>query len=207
MSETWGMLEWERRRLADDLEALPAEAWAAPTQCGDWTVRDVVGHVSGLPSPAQAILGVLRSFGNVDRFVDSVAHERAKKSPEDLVADLRSFATSRQVPPGVPVSGSLLEAIVHGEDIRAATGGTIDDRPPAHLVTALGFAVRSGSVFRGKRRAAGLTLVADDIDWRAGDGPEARGSGLDVLCALLGRGQAAQRLDGPGAATLVERAG
>lgn len=201
------MLEWERRRLADDLAGLPAEAWSRPTQCGDWTVREVVGHVSGLPGPASAILGVLRARGNVDRFVDLVARERATKPPAELIADLRDFATSRRVPPGVPASGSLLEVIVHGEDIRAAAGTSIDDRPPAHLRTALDFAVSSRSVFRGAQRAAGLSLVVEDVIWRSGSGPEVRGDGLTVLCALLGRGESAAALDGPGAATLVERAG
>lgn len=207
MTAAWAMLEWERRRLADDLEGLPGDAWSQPTQCGDWSVRDVAGHVSGLPSPVRAIVGVVRAFGNIDRFVDGVARERARKAPAELAADLRAFATSHQVPPGVPASGSLLEVLVHGEDIRAATGLTIEDRPAVHLTTALDFAVRSGSVFRGKQRAAGVTLVAVDLHWRCGDGPEARGGGLDVLCALLGRGAAAQRLEGPGAIVLVERAG
>ena len=43
--DTWQMIDTERAALADGLAALPPGAWDQPSLCGDWTVRQVVGHI------------------------------------------------------------------------------------------------------------------------------------------------------------------
>ena len=56
-----------------------------------------------------------------------------------------------------------------------------------------------------KKRIEGLRLVATDEDWSHGEGPDVRGSLLDLLVAATGRGVACDGLTGDGVATLRER--
>jgi hypothetical protein len=50
-----------------------------------------------------------------------------------------------------------------------------------------------------------VRLVATDVDWTYGNGPEVRGSGEAVLMAMAGRRAALGDLDGPGKAKLAHR--
>ena len=56
-----------------------------------------------------------------------------------------------------------------------------------------------------RRRSKGLRLVAPDIGWWAGTGPEVRGPGEAILMALNGRADALQDLTGDGTSVLTER--
>ena len=44
--DIWATIHAERKALAADLEGLSEEQWATPSLCGDWTVRDVVAHMT-----------------------------------------------------------------------------------------------------------------------------------------------------------------
>jgi hypothetical protein len=54
-------------------------------------------------------------------------------------------------------------------------------------------------------RIQGLRLVADDLDWSWGTGPEVHGSAEALVLMLTGRPIRAEELTGPGAATLYDR--
>lgn len=58
-----------------------------------------------------------------------------------------------------------------------------------------------------KQNASGLTLVATDSDWRAGDGPEVTGPGEALLMAVAGRPHALGEPSGDGLPTLRRRVG
>jgi hypothetical protein len=53
----------------------------------------------------------------------------------------------------------------------------------------------------------GVRVVATDLDWSGGAGPEARGTGEAVLLVMAGRRGVACELSGPGADRLVRRLG
>jgi len=57
----------------------------------------------------------------------------------------------------------------------------------------------------GAMRARGVRLIATDLDWSHGDGPELRGTGEAVLMVMAGRAAALDDLDGPGKAKLAQR--
>ncbi len=66
----------------------------------------------------------------------------------------------------------------------------------------------TGNLFvhrRPRRHGRGLRLVATDLDWSAGNGPEVTGTGDALLMAIAGRPAALADLTGPGVATLAER--
>lgn len=207
--DIWAMVTWERDALADQLADLEAADWDHPTRCGDWRVRDVVGHLSHLPGPLGAMVGLARCRFDVDAFIDGLARERGERSPDELLADLRAHRDNRQLAPGVAPSGALVEILVHGDDIRQALDlADPANRPAEHLTAALDFAVRSRPPFRGRSRVRGLALDVDQLDWHHGSGTDVvHGGPLDVLSAVLGRREGSERLSGAGADVLRSRAG
>ena len=68
----------------------------------------------------------------------------------------------------------------------------------------------TGNLFvvdRRRRLGHGLRLVATDLSWSKGDGPEVAGTGEALLMAIAGRAAAIRDLTGPGVAILAERLG
>jgi hypothetical protein len=56
-----------------------------------------------------------------------------------------------------------------------------------------------------KKRISGLRLIATDMDWTHGSGPEVSGSGLSLLMAMTGRQAALAALGGAGVSVLGGR--
>ena len=105
-------------------------------------------------------------------------------------------------------SPNLCELIIHQQDVRRALG--IERAVPAEQVAwPLDYAMtRVGNIQAGGRprgRAAGLRLVATDIGWSTGSGPDVSGPGEALLLASTGRTIAAHDLAGPGVDALMTR--
>lgn len=99
----------------------------------------------------------------------------------------------------------LLEAFLHGEDIRRPLG-IRRDYPSDHVATALRLQVRSTKKLGGSREhVEDLRLVASDNDFQHGGGAEVRGSAIALLVAVSGRPVGADELSGPGVAELLAR--
>jgi len=45
--DIWPTIHTEREALATDLEALRGDQWSTPSLCSEWTVRDMVAHMTG----------------------------------------------------------------------------------------------------------------------------------------------------------------
>ncbi|MEV6218034.1 maleylpyruvate isomerase family mycothiol-dependent enzyme [Nocardia sp. NPDC051833] len=204
MSEIWTVVHAERAALIADLADLPAERWSTPSLCPGWDVHDVVAHLTDDAKTTR--LGFVVHFAaarfDFDRFNQAgVARERA----EDPALTLAAFraASGRTTGAPAPKATRLIEAFVHGEDIRRPLG-LHRDYPVAPVVTAVRHQLdTSVKVGGGKERARDLRLTATDADLDVGDGPQVRGSAVALLLALSGRALAAGELDGPGAATLT----
>ena len=93
--------------------------------------------------------------------------------------------------------------MIHHQDIRRPLGPprTI---PPDRLRAALRFA-KTAPPIRGFWHRRGLRMVATDVDWAAGSGPEVLGPGEAILLAIAGRNAAVRELSGPGLAMLSPR--
>jgi uncharacterized protein (TIGR03083 family) len=203
--DIWPVVHAERKALAADLRGLDAGDWARPSLCGDWTVRDVLAHMTSgarLTPPAffGQLIGSGFSFGKVQE--KGVAAQRGA-SPADTLANFESVLTSVKHPPG-PTATWLGETIVHGEDIRRAVG--IKHAYPAGAIVAVADFYKGSNLLIGsKTRIAGLTLRATDADWSHGTGPEAKGPILSLVMAMTGRKAADDDLAGDGVATLRSR--
>ena len=111
---------------------------------------------------------------------------------------------------GMPEIAALADAVVHAIDIRRPLGRQTRVTPGAFAPTADFFAeVRwpltipvGGSA---RQRIEGVRLVADDVDWSHGQGPEVHGSADSLLLLLTGRTVGPGELTGPGAEKLYAR--
>jgi uncharacterized protein (TIGR03083 family) len=199
-------VEAERRDLADLLDRLAPADWDVGSLCAGWTVRDVVAHLTlatRLSKPA-AVLGVVRARGDINRMISDAARRRAGEfGPAELIAQLRATAGSARRPLGTQPADVLVDLLVHGQDIARPLGRTRPMRPE-RVLPALEHVWRS-SFYGARKRFSGLRFVATDLDWSAGEGPEVRGPGGELLLLLTGRQAGLDGLDGPGAAAAGAR--
>lgn len=201
------MAAQEREDFADFLASLSPEQWEAPTLCEGWSVRDVAAHVVSYDDVGVA--GLLKQFvrgrftlGGINEV--SLAEHRGA-SPEELVERIRRHATPSGLTARFDGRVGLVDTLVHHQDVRRPLG-LRREVPAERLRTALPFALVAPPTL-GPWHVRGVRLVATDLDWSAGKGPEARGPGEAVLLAITGRRSVASELDGPGARILAERLG
>jgi len=204
----------ERLALIDLLEGLDEHEWTTPSLCEGWTVQDVAAHLAWAPvlSPARTLTELGRARLSVNRMIADTAKRDAARGPAAIITQLRSNAQSGAKPMGMPRVASLADAVVHQLDIRRPLGRPRTIPPEAFRRAATFFAGTGfpGSVVVGgnvRRRVAGLRLVADDVDWSHGEGPEVRGSSEALMLMLAGRPVPDDALTGPGAADLSSRIG
>jgi uncharacterized protein (TIGR03083 family) len=209
--QSWRVIAEERRTLADLLDGLSDEEWAAPSLCAGWRIRDVAAHVAAVPQPPSVgslLVAGVRARGNFHRLNTDVSVRYADaRTARQLVAELREHADSRRMPAVTNHRNILFDILVHGQDIALPLG-----RPRAMpLAAARAGVVRvwtMGWPFWAKRHLRGLRLVATDIEWSAGTGEEVSGPIQALLLLVTGRvGAAAPALSGPGADRLGPRRG
>ncbi|MCB1256948.1 MAG: maleylpyruvate isomerase family mycothiol-dependent enzyme [Microthrixaceae bacterium] len=188
----------ERRDLADFLATLTDDEWATPSLCIGWSVRDVVAHAVSYEHLgwAGAIGRLARARFNGERANAIGLAESERASTADLVRTLRDHAQPRGLTSGFGGRIGLTDALVHHQDIRRPL-----DRPRAipaeRVVVALDFALQAPPL-PSRKKARGLRLVATDLDWATGRGPEVCGTGEALLLAVAGRRPAFDDLEGPG---------
>jgi uncharacterized protein (TIGR03083 family) len=184
--------------------SLTPEQWATPSLCEGWTVRDVVVHTAWHIhlKPSLATTRDLVQFlvlGNA-RFTRMHMARDAARSNESLVRWLESPAPCSE--------NYLCELMMHQQDVRRPLGmspGIPADRLAWMLSYCMTKAGNRNAGGKPRDRVQGLRLVASDIEWSAGDGPEVCGPGEALLIAITGRRGAAEELSGSGVAVLEQR--
>jgi uncharacterized protein (TIGR03083 family) len=203
-AKTWELIHRERTAVADTLATLTADEWARPSLCGGWTVKVVAGHIvaGGEQTKGNFAKGMLANGFRFNTMIDKAARRNGALTTTEIVERLYATATSTSRPPA-PVMTMLGEVIVHGEDIRRPLGLA---SAPAAVAIAECLAMYSKANFPvgAKKRGAGLRLVATDVDWTLGTGPEVTGTGLSLLLAITGR-PTVDGLRGEGLAMLRSR--
>jgi uncharacterized protein (TIGR03083 family) len=205
MTTAMEMARAEREDFAALLDELSPDQWESPTLCEGWRVRDVVAHAFGYDSlnRAQLVERFIRGGLMVNRINELGVVELAESSPEELRDLVRSHLEPRGLTAGFGGRIALTDNMIHQQDIRRPLG--MPRRIPSERIrTALDFA-RYAPTIRGAWRARGVRLVADDLAWSAGRGPEVRGSGEALLMAMGGRRAALDDLSGSGQPKLAQR--
>ena len=194
----------EREELAVLLEGLTPEQWDSPTLCDLWRVRDVAVHTVSYDEldPAALVGRFLKGRLSVDRINALGVAEFADRAPEEIAAFVRGHLEPRGLATGFGGMIAVADGMIHQQDIRRVVGisRTID---PERLRAVLDFA-RYAPLIRGAWRARGVRLVATDLNWAHGRGPEVRGTGEALLIAMAGRRAALSDLEGPGKAKLAQ---
>ena len=202
---TWRLIHGARGATADLLEGLTPEQWASPSLCGVWTVRDVGGHIlmAAEQTTGRFLKGLVMSGYRFNVMTRRDVASLASISTGELVRRLRARTTTTNKPPA-PASPMLGEIVVHTEDIRYPLGlaGAPD---PEAVAACLAMYARSSFPVGGKKRIPGLRLVASDLDWSEGSGPEVRGPGRSLVLAMTGRRAGLDGLEGDGVALLASR--
>ena len=201
----WPLIHAERLALAEDLASLDDAQWSAPSLCGDWTVRDVLGHLTATArmTPARFLMEMAGSGFRFNAMNAKNVRRETAGTPAQGLAEFRSLESRTTSPPG-PTEAMLGEAIIHGEDIRRPVG-IYRDYPTETVIRVADFFKGSNLLIGSKDRIAGLTLRATDTQWSAGSGPEVSGPVLSLTLAMTGRSAALADLSGDGLATLQAR--
>lgn len=182
----WQHVDTERSALADLLAALPPPAWATPSLCDGWTVRDVAAHLTFAQARLREVIGPAVRSGL--RF-DATIRRTALACPltqEEIVATIRGFVGSRRRAPFVTELEPLIDILVHTQDICVPLG--IDHpMPPAAAAAAATRVLTTRGPLRLWRPPRGVRLVATDVDWAYGDGRVVEAPIQQLLLGLTGR--------------------
>lgn len=207
--QAWRVIAAQRVAVADLLDGLTPEQWAAPSLCAGWTVTDVAGHLAAVlrPAPAGAMVSAaIRARGRLHGMIDVLTREAAAEYGTRSAAMLREEAGTTSLPRLTNWRNILFDTQIHAQDIARPLGVEL----PMDTAAAAQGAERIwrvGFLFGARKRFAGLSFAATDVDWSAGDGPVARGSIADLLLVLSGRPAGLAGLSGPGAGVAAERLG
>ncbi|GAA3381872.1 maleylpyruvate isomerase family mycothiol-dependent enzyme [Cryptosporangium minutisporangium] len=196
----------ERLRLCDYLDRLDDAAWAVQSLCSEWTVREVVAHLTTTTRTTvfTVLKGAIKARGSFHRMEADTAHDRAARfSPAQLVAQLRESAESSRRTPFSSAMDPLMDILVHGQDIARPVGRSHPMRVEVTL-PALAY-VATNRFLGGPARIAGLRLSTTDANWSTGDGPVVRGTAENLLLAAAGRAAGLAFLEGPGVDRLTDR--
>ncbi|MGI9147492.1 MAG: maleylpyruvate isomerase family mycothiol-dependent enzyme [Chloroflexota bacterium] len=203
--DVWGTIHAERRALMDDLKGLSEPQWARPSLCANWTVRDVLAHMTATASmgPPQFVGKLVRSGFNFAKMQSQDIAAQRGNSPAEALARFAAVVNLSKHPPG-PSDTWLGEVLVHSEDIRRALG-IKHVYPTGAAVQVADFYKNSNLLIGAKTRIAGLKLRATDTDWTHGVGPEVSGPTLSLVLAMTGRKAALDDLTGDGLMVLQSR--
>jgi uncharacterized protein (TIGR03083 family) len=204
-SNVWAMIHGERAAVADMVEQLSPEQWQQPSLCSGWPVGAMAGHIllAAEQTPGNFMRGMLANGFRFNVYMNRATKARADMNRDEIVKRLRARTSTTNKPPA-PAVAMLGEIVVHGEDIRHPLGISYDV-PKQALTECLDMYTRASFPVGGKKRIAGLRLVATDIGWTHGSGPEVSGPATNLLLAMTGRRAGLDALTGDGVGIMRER--
>lgn len=184
MANEWKTVAKARTDFADMLDTLTTEQLASQSLCEAWKVVDVAGHLVSLveTSIAGLAIGTMKNGMDADAYMGTSAKTFAERGAPALSASLRSNATKKM--PFFSEASMVADTAVHTQDVVRPLGlpARLD---PQVLLVSLDHSV--GEFEKKRKDAAAIRLVATDMDWSSGDGPEVRGTGEALLMALNSR--------------------
>ncbi|WP_433294783.1 maleylpyruvate isomerase family mycothiol-dependent enzyme [Actinoplanes sp. CA-030573] len=205
MTDHWAVIIERRHAVADLVDGLTAAEWERPSLCAAWSVREVAAHLTLQQLGVGDVLAMLgRWRGTVERTTRHEAcRQAARLSPAEIVTTLRDTADRRRHTIGVTPMETLIDLLVHEQDIAIPLGRRrAMPRPAAAAATQRLLTMRFPPPLRSVRAVAGLRLTATDVDWSYGTGPDLRGPIAALLLTAAGRPVMTDQLTGPGLARM-----
>lgn len=197
----------ERADMAAFLGTLSPRQWQAPTLCANWRVREVVAHVISYDELAlrRLLALALRGRFRSSRINAAALARYSTCSPEQLLALLRDHLQPQGLLAALGGRPALVEGVIHHQDIRRGLG-LPRVIPSQRLLIALRWALL-GPDIGGLWRIRGVRVVATDLGFSAGAGPEVRGAAEALLMTMVGRRDVASELSGQGQRKSADRIG
>jgi uncharacterized protein (TIGR03083 family) len=212
MADLSTLVRAERLDLIDFLETLGSDDWAVPSLCDGWTVLDVAAHLASASGMGVGeLMAVSVRAGFRPNRVNVVSARRwSARGPRVVIDQLRRNAEEDRRPHGTTPTMALTDALCHGDDIRYPLGSAVAPAAEPFALVADALAGQRWPLTmmvggRARSVVRGLRLVAEDVGWTHGDGPEVLGPAEAWLRLLGGRGVGPDELTGPGAGTLYAR--
>ena len=204
-AQIWNLTHQQRATVADALAELKPDQWGEPSLCSGWSVHVAAAHIlaGAEQTPLNFMTSMAKSGFRFDVMIDKAARQLGTLPPPEIIERLRARTTTTNGPPAPPVT-MLGEIVGHASDIFYPLGQPVPVSQEA-LVAALGHFSGVGFPIGAKKRIEGLRLVATDVDWSSGAGPEVTGPATPLLLAMIGRRPALDALSGAGVATLSGR--
>ncbi len=203
----WQTVHSERQRLAADLSELGEEQWHIPSLCPGWDIHDVLAHLvdTARTSRLSFVRDLLTARMDFDRANENGIAREKRQDPQATIEALKEAAVLMRTPPA-NLATRLVEAIVHGEDIRRPLG-IAGCYPERAITQALAYQLRTPVSFGGGReRAAGLRLIDRKTGAAWGQGDDVEADSIELLLAVSGRRVGRDILKGSGASSLVDTA-
>jgi uncharacterized protein (TIGR03083 family) len=202
VDEAWRAIDAHRERLCDLLDGLSEAEWGQPSLCAGWTVRDVAAHLTFAQARiVQLLPELVRARGGVARMSRESAQRRAATWPtERITGAIRDMIGSRRHVQGVTFDETLIDILVHSQDIAVPLGRALD-LPADAAAHAAARVWAPGYRMWPRSRFAGYRLAATDVEFSVGEGSLVHAPVAAILLLLTGRTEAAlPDLSGPGAA-------
>jgi uncharacterized protein (TIGR03083 family) len=195
----------ERAEFVGLLETLTPEQWQQPTLCAEWSVYDVVAHVISYDElDVRELTGRLARAGfNPDRANALGLTDYRQRGKEELVALVKKYGRPRGLTAMFGGMIALTDCMIHQQDIRRPLG-LPREIPGERIAPVLRFALFAPPI-RGILKVWGVRLIATDLDWSFGFGPEVRGKAEALLMIIAGRRGILPELSGAGVAKLQPR--
>ncbi|MFF0632130.1 maleylpyruvate isomerase family mycothiol-dependent enzyme [Nocardia sp. NPDC004151] len=201
----WAMVRAERGALAEELARLSSAQWGERSLCGEWTVEEVVAHLTAGASTGRLrwMVSVVRNRFDFGRHNDRQLARHLGNTPEETLQRFQAVVDSTVAPSG-HTAAWLGEVVVHGQDIRRPLGLTREPSIETVSEVARFFASRDFTV-AGRSAIEGLRLEASDGPFAVGDGPVVGGTTIALTMAMAGRSVYCDDLAGPGVDVLRGR--
>ena len=196
----------ERASFYEMLTDLADDDWDAASLCEGWRVRDVAAHAhlgATMTIPA-ALIGLARARGNFDRFMNTHVPSEGSRPSSEILGIWSEVARSSKIPPTLKRVAQAIDVFVHHHDIALPLGRSVPLDPVRLRWMADGL-VGTGKPIGGAARVEGLRLIASDIDWHYGTGPEVTGPAAAIILAGCGRRALDDELSGDGLVQLQRR--
>jgi uncharacterized protein (TIGR03083 family) len=173
--DTWAKYDAERAALLEDLAGLESSQWDVQSLRSKWRVRHVVAHpVYGSEVNSAFFIGLVRNGMNFNRYMASRALAMGAASPDVLLAGRKESIGKHSTPPMAKPVNMLSDTVCHSADIRRPL--RIQRSLPEDTLVEVAEGLKGiGFPLATRKRIAGVRLVANDVEWSCGTGPETKG--------------------------------
>ena len=143
----------ERTWMYEMLQTLSEEEWNRDSLCEGWRVRDVATHAHLLVTikPLRAVVGVVLSRGNINKFMASYVPQLGNRPTEEILASWAEVATSAKIPPTTKKVEITLDCFVHRHDICLPLGREVSTDPERLRWMADGMVAAKNPILSGPR--------------------------------------------------------